>query len=70
MLLESPLRQYLVLNLERWVDPSFRRVAMEERLAVRRTSLQTEFIAADLAIAQLNSQLDSLGALGNQFRLF
>lgn len=44
--------------------------AMEERLAIRRTSLQAEFIAADLAIAQLNSQLDSLSALGNQFRLF
>ena len=44
--------------------------AIEERLALRRTSLQAEFIAADLAIAQLNSQLDALGALGNQFRLF
>ncbi len=43
---------------------------LEERLEVRRASLQSEFIAADLAITQLNSQLDSLGALGNQFRLF
>lgn len=43
---------------------------LEERLEVRRASLQSEFIAADLAITQLNSQLDSLGALGNEFRLF
>ena len=43
---------------------------LEERLEVRRASLQAEFIAADLAITQLNSQLDSLGALGNEFRLF
>lgn len=43
---------------------------LEERLEVRRASLQAEFIAADLAITRLNSQLDSLGSLGNQFRLF
>ena len=43
---------------------------LEERLEVRRLSLQAEFIAADLAITRLNSQLDSLGALGNEFRLF
>ena len=43
---------------------------LEERLEVRRASLQAEFIAADLAITKLNSQLDSLGALGNEFRLF
>ena len=43
---------------------------LEERLEVRRASLQAEFIAADLAITRLNSQLDALGSLGNQFRLF
>ena len=42
----------------------------EEQLAVRRASLEAEFIAADLAIAALNSQLDSLAGLGNQYRLF
>lgn len=43
---------------------------LEEQLAIRRTSLQAEFIAADLAISQLNAQLDSLSSLGDQFRLF
>ena len=43
---------------------------LEDQLAIRRSSLEAEFIAADLAIAQLNQQLDSLGSLGNQFRLF
>ena len=42
----------------------------EEQLAVRRASLEAEFIAADLAITALNSQLDSLAGLGNQYRLF
>ena len=43
---------------------------LEARLEIRRASLQSEFIAADLAISQLNSQLNSLSALGNEFRLF
>lgn len=43
---------------------------LEEQLAVRRSSLEAEFIAADLAISALNAQLDSLNSLGSQFRLF
>jgi flagellar hook-associated protein 2 len=43
---------------------------LEERLAARRASLEREFIAADLAIAQLNNQLASLNNLGKEFRLF
>ena len=43
---------------------------LEERLASRRASLEREFIAADLAIAQLNNQLASLSSLGQEFRLF
>lgn len=43
---------------------------MEERLAIRRAALQEEFIAADLAIAQLNQQQGQLGQLGGQYRLF
>ena len=45
-------------------------IRFEAQLEVRRAALQAEFIAADLAISQLNSQKDSLGALGNEFRLF
>ena len=43
---------------------------LEDQLAVRRSSLEAEFIAADLAIAQLNTQQTALGAIGNEFRLF
>ncbi len=43
---------------------------LEERLASRRASLEREFIAADLAIAQLNNQLASLSSLGQEYRLF
>ncbi len=43
---------------------------LEERLALRRTTLQKEFAAADAAIAQLNQQGSSLGSLGSQFKLF
>ena len=42
----------------------------EARLVVREAALQGEFIAADLAISQLNSQIASLSSLGTQFRLF
>ncbi len=43
---------------------------MEQRLAIRRATLQREFTAADNAMTQLNSQGNSLGALANQYRLF
>jgi flagellar hook-associated protein 2 len=43
---------------------------LEARLAVRRATLQREYIAADLAMSQLNSQSGSLASLGGDFRLF
>jgi flagellar hook-associated protein 2 len=43
---------------------------LEERLAVRRAALQKEYIAADMAMSQLNSQMGSLSSLGGQYRLF
>jgi len=43
---------------------------LEERLELRRLALQQEFIAADLAIAQLNAQRGQMGALGGQFQAF
>ncbi len=43
---------------------------MERRLSIRRESLQKEFIAADLAMSQLNAQLGQLNSMQNQFRLF
>ncbi len=45
-------------------------IRFEAQLVVRRAALQAEFIAADLAISQLNSQQDSLSSLGNEYRLF
>jgi flagellar hook-associated protein 2 len=44
---------------------SDRIVTMEERLELRRQSLQREFIAADQAIAQLNAQRSQLGGLSS-----
>jgi flagellar hook-associated protein 2 len=38
--------------------------ALQDRLAITRAALQKEFTAADLAIAQLNSQSSSLSAFG------
>src|SRR5690606_30145696 len=43
---------------------------LEEQLALRRAALQAEFIAADRAMSQLNSQSSSLMQLAGQFRLF
>jgi flagellar hook-associated protein 2 len=43
---------------------------LEARLAVRREALQREFIAADLAMAQLNQAQSQLGSLGGQYRLW
>ena len=42
-------------------------VRMQERLAIRRASLQREFIAADEAMSQLRSQSGSLAAFGGVF---
>lgn len=49
---------------------SERLLTLESQLAIRRTALQQEFIAADRAMSQLNSQGSSLAQLGGQFRLF
>jgi flagellar hook-associated protein 2 len=38
---------------------------MERRLAIRKEALQKEFVAADLAIAQLNSSKSQLGSLSS-----
>lgn len=43
---------------------------LENQLALRRAALQAEFIAADRAMSQLNSQGSSLSQLGGQYRLF
>lgn len=40
---------------------------LEARLALRRAALQKEFIAADMAIAQLNNSIGSLSSLGSLF---
>ena len=38
---------------------------LERRLAIRKAALQKEFIATDLAIAQLNASMGQLGSLGS-----
>jgi flagellar hook-associated protein 2 len=43
---------------------------LEERLALRRASLQREYMAADLAMTRLKSQSSSLSAVGGGYRLF
>lgn len=65
----------LVANVRDRIDDQVARlterlVTMESQLAVRRAALQQEFIAADRAMSQLNSQANSLGQLGGQYRLF
>lgn len=47
-----------------------RLLTMEEQLALRRSALQQEFIAADRAMSQLNAQLGGLSQLVGQYRLF
>ena len=43
---------------------------LDAQLTLRRNALQAEFIAADQAMSRLNSQVNSLTALGGQYRLF
>jgi flagellar hook-associated protein 2 len=43
---------------------------LDAQLAIRRNALQAEFIAADQAMSRLNSQVNSLSSLSNQYRLF
>jgi flagellar hook-associated protein 2 len=43
---------------------------LDAQLLVRRNALHREFIAADQVMQQLQSQINSLSALGGQYRLF
>jgi flagellar hook-associated protein 2 len=43
---------------------------MESQLAVRKASLQREYIAADLAMTRLKSQSASLSSVGSTYKLF
>jgi flagellar capping protein FliD len=43
---------------------------LEDRLAIRRQVLQQEFVAADMMMTQLNSQVNALSSLGSQYSLF
>jgi flagellar hook-associated protein 2 len=43
---------------------------LDAQLMIRRNALHAEFIAADLAMQRLNSQVNSLSSLSNQYRLF
>ena len=43
---------------------------LEDQLSIRRDALQKQYMAADLAMSQLNSQGSSLSQLGGQYRLF
>lgn len=43
---------------------------LEAQLAIRQQDLTKQFTAADQAISQLNSQVNALAGLNNQFRLF
>jgi flagellar hook-associated protein 2 len=43
---------------------------LDAQLTIRRNALQAEFTAADQAMSLLNSQVNSLSSLNNQYRLF
>ncbi len=43
---------------------------LESQLSLREQDLQRQFAAADEAISQMNSQVNALSALSNQYRLF
>jgi flagellar hook-associated protein 2 len=43
---------------------------LTNRLALRRTALQKEYMAADLAMTQLKNDVSSLSSLNGQYRLF
>lgn len=43
---------------------------LELRLATRRASLQQEFIAADMTMSRLNTQIQQLSSIGGGYRLF
>jgi flagellar hook-associated protein 2 len=65
----------LVADVRERIDSQVARLGsridvLESQLAIRRAALQREFIAADRAMSQLNSQGSSLAQLGGQYRLF
>jgi flagellar hook-associated protein 2 len=65
----------LVADMRQRIDSQVARLnsrldTLEDQLAIRRAALQQEFIAADRAMSQLNSQGQSLSQLGSQYRLF
>ncbi len=65
----------LVADVRKRIDTQVRSLGsridgMEAQLEIRRAALQQEFIAADRAMSQLNSQSSSLSQLGSQYRLF
>ncbi len=43
---------------------------MDAQLAIRRASLQMEYMAADMAMTRLKSQSSSLSAVGGEYRIF
>ena len=47
-----------------------RLIDLQDRLAVRRRTLQQEYTAADLAMSRLKAQSSSLSSVGGQYRLF
>jgi flagellar hook-associated protein 2 len=49
---------------------SSRMDVLDAQLTIRRNALQAEFTAADQAMSRLNSQVNSLSSLSNQYRLF
>jgi flagellar hook-associated protein 2 len=49
---------------------SSRMDVLDAQLTIRRNALQAEFTAADQAMSRLNSQVNSLSSLNNQYRLF
>ena len=65
----------LVKKAQERIDDQVRQISgrmdvLDAQLTLRRNSLQAEFIAADQAMQRLNSQVNSLTALGGQYRLF
>src|SRR5262249_21170609 len=65
----------LVPNAQQRLDDASSRLAdeidtMNNQLALKRSALQAEMIAADQAIASLNQQGNSLSQLQNQYKLF
>jgi flagellar hook-associated protein 2 len=77
---ETAVEQYtdaggLIPNAQSRIDTQLQQIGkrisdLEARLDIRRRALQEEFIAADLAIAQLNQQMGQLNNVSGGYRLF